>query len=92
MPIWRISVILMKDFKPYALGKTAELIQASSARVEAAGRPNEYLPSAGTDKEAVALQIAEPRYITQGLICMLRTVEPCMTYQIHRNRVNKTLD
>ncbi len=84
--------ILMKDFKAYALGKTAELIQASAARVEAAGRPNEYLPSAGTDKEAVALQIADRDHITQGLICMLRTVEPCMTYQIHRNRANKTLD
>ena len=84
--------ILMKDFKQYALDKTAELIQASSARVEAAGRPNEYLPSAGTDKEALALQIADRDHITQGLICMLRTVEPCMTYQIHRNRANKTLD
>jgi hypothetical protein len=84
--------ILMKDFKQYALDRTAQLIQASSARVEALGRPNEYLHSASTDKEQVALQIAKRDHITEGLICMLRTVEPCMTYQIHRNRINKTLD
>ena len=89
--LWHIG-ILMKDFKQYALDKTAQLIQASSARVEAAGRPNEYLHSAQTNKEQRALEIAKRDHITEGLICMLRTVEPCMTYQIHRNRTNKTLD
>ena len=89
--LWHIG-ILMKDFKQYALDKTAQLIQSSSARVEAAGRPNEYLYSAQTNKEQRALEIAKRDHITEGLICMLRTVEPCMTYQIHRNRANKTLD
>jgi len=84
--------ILMKDFKQYALDKTAQLIQSSSARVEAAGRPNEYLCSAQTNKEQRALEIAKRDHITEGLICMLRTVEPCMTYQLHRNRASKTLD
>jgi len=84
--------ILIKDFKQYALEKTATLIEASYARAEAAGRPNEYLHSAQTNKEQRALEIANRDHITDGLICMLRTVEPCMTYQIHRNRTNKTLD
>lgn len=84
--------ILMKDFKQYAQEKTAQLIQASVAKAEQAGRPNRYLPSARTDKERVALDIAAHDGVTEGLICILRTIEPCLTYQLHRNRQNKTLD
>jgi len=84
--------ILMKDFKQYALDKTAQLIQASVAKAEQAGRPNHYLPSSRTNKEQVALDIAARDGIREGLICILRTVEPCMTYQLHRNRQAKTLD
>jgi hypothetical protein len=84
--------ILLKDFKEYAQHKTAQLIEASVAKAEQGGRPNVYLPSARTDKEQVALDIAARDGVTEGLICILRTVEPCMTYQLHRNRQAKTLD
>ena len=84
--------ILLKDFKEYAQRQTAALIQASVAKAEQAGWPNQYLSSARTDKEAIALAIAAREGITKGLICILRTVEPCPTYQLHRNRQNKTLD
>ncbi len=84
--------ILMKDFKQYAQEKTAQLIQASVAKAEQAGRPNRYLPSARTDKERIALDIAAHDGITEGLICILRTIEPCLTYQLHKNRERKTLD
>jgi hypothetical protein len=84
--------ILLKDFKEYAQRKTAELIQASVAKAEQTGRPNQYLSSARADKEQIALDIAARDGITEGLICILRTVEPCLTYQLHRNRQNKTLE
>lgn len=84
--------ILLKDFKEYAQRKTAELIEASVAKAEQANRPNRYLSSARTDKEQIALDIASRDNIERGLICILRTVEPCRTYQLHRNRQNKTLD
>lgn len=84
--------ILMKDFKQYALDKTAQLIQASVAKAEQAGRPNVYLHSSRTNKEQVALEIAARDGVKEGLICILRTVEPCMTYKLHKNRQNKTLD
>ncbi len=84
--------VLMKDFKQYAQAKTAQLIHASVAKAERAGRPNLYLPSARTNKESIALGIAQRDAIDDGLICILRTVEPCMTYQLHRNRNAKTLD
>jgi hypothetical protein len=84
--------ILMKDFKEYAQHKTAQLIEASMAKAEQGGRPNVYLPSARTDKEHVALDLAARDGVTEGLICILRTVEPCLTYQLHRNRQAQTLD
>jgi hypothetical protein len=84
--------ILMKDFKQYALDKTAQLIQASVAKAEQAGRPNVYLHSSRTNKEQVALDLAARDGVKEGLICILRTIEPCMTYQLHRNRQAKTLD
>jgi len=84
--------VLMKDFKQYAQDKTAQLIRASVAKAERAGRANLYLPSARINKERIALEIAQRDGITDGLICILRTVEPCMTYQLHRNRQAKTLD
>jgi hypothetical protein len=70
--------ILMEDFKEYAQQKTAQRIETSVAKAEQGGRPNVYLPSARTDKEQVALDIAARDKITEGLICILRTVEPCM--------------
>ena len=84
--------ILMKDFKQYALDKTAQLIQASVTKAEQAGRPNVYLHSSRTNKEQVALDIAAREGVKEGLICILRTIEPCMTYQLHRNRQAQTLD
>jgi hypothetical protein len=84
--------ILMKDFKQYALDKTSQLIQASVAKAEQTGRPNGYLHSSRANKEQVALDLAARDGIREGLICILRTVEPCMTYKLRKNRQNKTLD
>lgn len=84
--------ILMKDFKQYALDKTTQLIQASVAKAEQASRPNVYLHSSRTNKEQVALDIAARDGVREGLICILRTVEPCMTYTLHKNRQAQTLD
>jgi hypothetical protein len=88
----RCRHILLKDFKAYAQRQTAELIQASVAQAEKRGRPNLYLPSARTDKEQVALKIAAQDGVREGLICILRTIEPCLTYELHRNRQAKTLE
>ncbi len=84
--------ILLKDFKEYAQRQTAALIQASVAKAEQGGRPNQYLSSTRTDKEQIALDLAAREGVTKGLICILRTVELCQTYQLHRNRQNQTLE
>jgi len=84
--------ILLKNFKQYAQEKTAELIAASVAKAAQGNRPNLYLPSSRTSKEQVALEIAQRDRITEGLICILRTVEPCLTYELGPNRDTKMLE
>lgn len=84
--------ILLKDVKDYAKAKTAQLIQASTVKAIQSGRPNIYLSSSRIAKEQTALDIAKKDNISEGLICILRVVEPCMSYEIHRNRSEKILE
>jgi len=88
----RARHILLKDFKAHAKQQTATLIQASLAKAQEQKRPNLYLPSARTNKEQVALEIAARDDVQEGLICILRTIEPCVTYELHRNRQAKRLE
>ncbi len=84
--------VLLKDFGEHAQAMTARLIAASLAAAEEAGRPIQYLPSAETRKEDLAREIAERDGMGEGLICVLTCVEPCKTYEIHRNRQEKLLE
>jgi hypothetical protein len=88
----RCRRILLKDFKEYAQRQTAALIHASVAQAENRGRPNLYLPSARTNKEQIALKIAARDGVREGLVCVLRTIEPCVTYELYRNRQAQTLE
>ena len=57
-----------------------------------ASRPIQYLPSSATLKQKVAQRIAVEDGINEGLICILKSVEPCMSYDIYRNRETKRLE
>jgi hypothetical protein len=54
-----------------------------------AGRPFLYVhgPStrAGQPKDDLARQIAERDGVTEGLVCVLRAVEPCTTFELRRH-------
>lgn len=77
----RLQVRLV-DFKAFALGLTRELVAASQAQAEKAQRPYEYLASSATSKEQRARALLEQSPVTTGLICVLRCVEPCWTYEM----------
>ena len=81
--------VLLKDFAAFANGLSERLRAASLAG--AAGRPVRYLASARTCKEDVALAIARADRIERGLICVLTAVEPCMSFQVRRDRASKRL-
>jgi hypothetical protein len=73
--LWQKQVLL-KDFKPYALGCTARLKQAVEAAARDAGRPLIFL-NQGERKEDLARQIAAADGVRHGLIAVFSAVETC---------------
>ena len=84
--------ILLKDFSRHVLSVSAHLKNASLTAAYQASRPIQYLPSSATLKQKVAQRIAVEDGINEGLICILKSVEPCMSYDIYRNRETKRLE
>lgn len=84
--------VLLKDFPEVAKAKTERLKAASLALAEETGRPVVYLPSARTSKEETAREIAERDGIRDGLVAVLKTVEPCRSFEVHGNRATKKLE
>jgi len=82
------------------LGDFAQHVQAVSERLKASslvqaqklGRTILYLASSQTDKDAVARRIATRQKITSGLVCVLSCVEPCQSFEVHRNPKSKKLE
>ncbi len=83
--------VLYKDFGQHVEQVSEELKKASLARAKREGRRIEYLQSAKVDKEELARQIAAEQKISSGLICALKVVEPCCSFDIYRNRDTKHL-
>ena len=88
--LWAMQVLL-KDFGTHAEALTQRLRQSSEALARQTGRRIHYLASSGTNKEQVAREIAEADGVKQGLICILESVEPCVSYEIVRDRSTKRL-
>jgi len=83
--------VLLKDFGEYVQRTTNQLREASCKAAQRLNRPNIYLQSPKTSKELLAKQIMQRDGITDGLICLLRCVEPCISYDIRRDRGTKKL-
>jgi hypothetical protein len=89
--LWRRQVLL-KDFGAF-VRRTSDRLKLASLNLAAfANRPVIYLPSAATSKEEVARKVLAEQPVETGLICILESVEPCMTFDIHRNRCTKRLE
>jgi len=87
--LWR--KVLTKDAGAHMQAVTERVKKASIGPVEASGRPVEYLRSHRTSKEETARRIAREQEITEGTVCVLKSVEPCQTFEIYRNRDQKRL-
>ncbi len=77
--------IPFKDFDAHSQEVTARLEEASLRQARQLGREIRYLNSAQDSKEDIARQIAARDHIKSGLICVLRSVDPCMSFQINKN-------
>ncbi len=83
--------VLLKDLGEYVQRTTEQLRVASCEAAQRLDRPNIYLQSPKTSKEQLAKKIMHKDKITDGLICLLRCVEPCISYKIRRDRSTKKL-
>ena len=89
--LWAARVLL-KDFAGHAEALTWQLKEASEELARRTNRPIRYLPSSASSKEDIARKIARADGITEGLICILTAVEPCLSYEIVRDRDSKRLE
>jgi hypothetical protein len=80
----RIVGVKLKDFGAYVRDTTAKVCRASEQAAAEAGRPVEYVASASANKEELARQIARRDGVAKGLVCVLRCVEPCWSYDVRK--------
>ena len=89
--LWRRQIGL-PQFASWAQSLTEQLKQVSCQAARDQNRPIVYVPSADTDKDALARQIAAKDGIPQGLVAILTCVETCMAFDIYRNKDKKKLE
>src|ERR1017187_2355064 len=89
---FRSSGLMFKDFGAHVERVSRRLKEASLAAAVELGRVVRYVPSAAASKEDIARQLAAEQKIQSGLVCVLNSVEPCMSFQAVPNRETKKLD
>lgn len=89
---FRSNGVLLKDADRYIDPISKAVKAAALARAEKENRPVKYLASSVRSKEEIAREIARADGIRSGLVCALTAVEPCLTWEIHRNRETKKLE
>jgi len=90
--VLRLKKVLLKDFGQWAQRMTDQLKKASCQAAWDQKRPIVYLQSASADKEELARKIAARDGITAGLIAILTCLEPCKSFEIHRNSQTHKLE
>jgi hypothetical protein len=88
----RSTKILLKDFSGWVAGLTALVRQSCEDQADAMGIEKRYLRSSGIDKEKLARQIAKEQGITEGSICLLSVLEPCIAPQVKGNKASQKLE
>lgn len=84
--------VLLKDFKTYVQGVTDRIRDATEELGRTENRRLIYLNSSAISKEELARDIAQRDGIREGLVCIFSAVEPCFSYELHRNRETRLLE
>lgn len=84
--LWSQGVPL-KNFAAYVKEATNALVAHADSVAAEAGRPSIFLARTttrdhGQSKEDLAKEIAARDGITEGLVCVLRAVEPCTSFAV----------
>jgi len=83
--------VLLKDFGSFVEETSERIKTASEEAAQRLNRPVIYLKSCHVSKEDLVRKIALQEGISEGLICILRCVEPGISYRIYSNRQQKKL-
>jgi len=78
--------VRLLDFKKYVLRTSERVIESTLAEARRLDRPVIYLHSSAVSKEELARRVLADRPVERGLICALRIVEPCMSFEYHRSQ------
>ena len=78
--------VLLKDAGAWMNEQTERVKKASLKVADAQDRPVQYVIDPSARKEQIARDIAERDGINEGLVCVLTAVEPCWSFDVHRNR------
>ncbi len=71
-----------EDFKASVLDWSERLVEQARQVAQQAGRPFEFVARRDEDKQARAQKIAARDGITEGLVCVLRCLESCLSFTI----------
>ena len=89
--LWSFQVLL-KNFGDWSQNLTDQIRAASEQVARDSDRPIIYVNNPSARKEDIAWEIAGRDKIERGLVCVLTAVEPCWSYDLHRNREQKKLE
>lgn len=84
--------VRLTHFKPFVEKLTATLKDAVEHVASAAGRSIRFLASSQLSKEDLVRELLAREGLKEGVVCVLSAVEPCRSYEIHRDRETKTID
>ena len=78
--------ILYRDFEAFVRRCTARIERHARDIARRAGRPYQYINNPALSKEQLARDLARQHNVKEGLICVLVAVEPCLSFDIYRDR------
>lgn len=78
--------VRLLDFKRYVQDTSEQVKVAALTEAKRHDRPQIYLGSSTTSKEEVVRRVLAKQPVSDGLICTLSTVEPCMSFEYHRSQ------
>ena len=84
--------VLLKDYSKYAQNITDRINLNAIDIAQSKNRPFKYLSSSRKSKEEVAKNILQENPIDEGLICVLKVIEPCISSDIFKNKETQKLE
>ena len=78
--------VRLLDFRDFVRTTTEQVKEASLAEAIDLDRPVRYLDSPAISKEDFARRLLSEHPVDQGLICVLKALEPCRTFEYHRSQ------